>query len=149
MEVTRWGFEFETTPSLVGICVFGLLGIVGFLLVDDRIVFLPVAFLAGVVTGLLSSSHEQTTNNGIVVSVVGSVLIMIFSASQYVSSLTEANDVALGDQVFLGVILFLAEGTLVFAVILPLGYVGALVVGIVRKRRHPGTEPRDLRNLGR
>lgn len=149
MEVARWGFEFETTPSLVGICVFGSLGILGFFVVDDRIVFLPVAFLAGVVTGLLSSSHEQTANNGIVVSVVGSVLIMIFSASQYVSSLTEASDVALGDQVFLGVVLFLAEGILVFAVILPLGYVGALSIEILRKRRQPGTEPRDLRDLGR
>lgn len=72
MEVTRWKFEFESTPTFIGICVFGVLGILGFFFFNDRIVFLPVAFIAGVVTGLLSSSHTQTGNNGIVVTLVGS-----------------------------------------------------------------------------
>lgn len=149
MEVTRWRFEFERTPTVVGSCVFGVLGILGYLYATDRIVFLPVAFVAGVVTGLLSSSHTHTGNNGIVVTVVGFLLVMIFSTSRYVSSLAATNDLTLGDQLFFGIALFLAEGALVAAVLLPLGYGGALLVGIIRKRRRPGTEPRDLRNLGR
>lgn len=130
-----------------GVLVFVLFGVIGFS-VADRIVFLPVAFLAGVVNGLLSSSHKQTGNNGIVVTLVGFLLITSFSTSQYVSSLADSRRLVLGDQLFFGVTLFLAEGALIMGIILPIGYMGALVTGVIRKRRQPATAPRDLRNLG-
>lgn len=149
MEVTRWKFEFETTPSIIGIGVFTILGMAGFFILETRMVFLPVAFLAGVVAGLLSSSHSQTGNNGIVVSLVGFFLIMAFSAAQHVSGIAESRNLSLGDQLFLTFTVILAEAFLAFVTILPLGYIGAMLVGIIRKKWQPAKGPRDFRNLGR
>lgn len=147
MGARRWKTEFEIIPCLLGLSVFVSLGV--FFGVDDRLVFLPVAFLGGIVTGLLSSSHKHTGNNGFVVTVVGFVLITVFSTSQHVASLTESRGLGLGDQLFFGVALFLVEALLIVVIILPIGYMGALLTGAIRKRRQPGTEHRDLRNLGR
>lgn len=149
MEISRWKFEFEFTPSLIGVGFFVALGVAGFVGMESRMVFFPAAFLAGVITGLLSRTHAMTGNNSIVVTVVGFALIMAFSASQNVSSMTGFRDMGIGDQLFLGAAFFLAEATFVFALILPLGYGGALLIGVIRKRREPGTEPRNIRNLGR
>ena len=147
MEITHWKFEFETSPSLIGISVYGVSGIVGFFLFGTRVVFLPVAFFAGMVAGILSSSHAHTGNNGIIVSIAGFLLIMLFSASQHVSSLTDSNDLILGDQLFFALAIFLAEAFLSFVTVLPLGYFGAQLIGIIRKKRQPYTEPRNLGNL--
>lgn len=149
MEVTRWKFEFESRPTMIGILVYVIFGIVGFFFIDDRIVFLPVAFFAGVVAGLLSNSHQQTGNNGIVVTLVGSFLVMVYSAALHVSSQPDSNDMAIGDQLFYGLVFFLAEGVLVIAILLPLGYIGAIAIGGIRKRRQPETEPRELPDSGR
>jgi hypothetical protein len=143
MQIKRWNFEFETGPSITGIFAFAMFGIIGFYVVNDRIVFLPAAFLAGVITGLLSSSHTISTNNGIVTTIVGFFLIIVFSTAQYVSSLAPSSELSSADQLFFGIIFFLAEGMLVFFIVLPVGYGGALVIGKIRKKRHSGPEPRD------
>lgn len=149
MHISRWRFEFETTPAIVGISVFAGLAIAGFFILETRMVFFPAAFFAGIVAGILSSSHSQTGNNGIVVSAIGFFLIMVFSATQHVSSIADSRNLSFGDELFLIFGVFLAEAFLFFVTLLPLGYTGAALIGIIRKRRQPADSTRTSRNLER
>lgn len=149
MEVAGGRFTFEAGPSLVGICVYVGLAVLGFVSLETRMVLFPVAFLAGAVAGLLTSSPTLIGNNGIVVAVVGYLCAMLLSAAQRVSAVTYAREVTSGDAVFLGIVFFVAEATFVGAILFVVGYAGALVVEKLRSRFGPGGSPRDLTRLDR
>lgn len=149
MEVAGWGFTFEAKPSLVGIGFFVGVGVLGFVLLETRMVLLPIAFLAGVIAGLFTTSRDLIGNNGIVVAVVGYVCVMVLSAAQRVLALAYTMDVTPGDAMFFGIAFFVAEAISVGAILFIFGYAGALTVEKLRTRFEPRESPRDLSRLNR
>lgn len=149
MTIRHWAGRLTSTPVLVGAGLFVALGTVGYLVTDDQIVVLPVAFVAGVTGGMLSDSHTTATQNAITGVLLGFAVVMLFFAASRVQERIADESVVFGDVVFFTMVVFLTEVLLSGVFVFILGYAGGYIAErLIRRLREEESTARDFSELG-
>lgn len=126
------GFEYDREPVVWGAVVVVVLGLlVNFVLARPGWL-VPSAFVGGVVAAARSSFYDPSANNGALAATVGTLTllpVLAVTRAQFVFGIE-----TVGDTLFYGVTLTMAWVTVVLIVLAPIGYVGAWLTDVVRRR---------------
>ncbi|ELY90606.1 hypothetical protein C483_11116 [Natrialba hulunbeirensis JCM 10989] len=125
-------FEFDRRPVLWGAIAVVILGFAVNFLLNRPLWLVLVALVGGGVAAARSDFYEVPANNGAVAAVLGTLALIPFLAFARVSWLFGIE--GSGDTLFLSAVLGLAWVAIVLIVLAPLGYVGGMLVDMIRRR---------------
>ncbi|OIB55543.1 hypothetical protein [Natrialba sp. SSL1] len=125
-------FEFDRGPVLWGAIAVVILGFTVNFLLNRPLWLVLVALVGGGVAAARSDFYEVPANNGAVAAVLGTLALIPFLAFARVSWLFGIE--GSGDTLFLSAVLGLAWVAIVLIVLAPLGYVGGMLVDMIRRR---------------